>query len=149
MRCRTGEQDACARFIEPFAPQREFAVSRYLREDLVDWEPLRTEFPGVEVQFSKNWSGEVARLRTGTLAALQELGPDRFGTHWRDARGIGGAYSAVAGRPFAERIAGYVGRRTGPYVSGPSVSPISTTLAIVLVVSSALLAVRLNRREMS
>lgn len=150
LRCRTGDLEACARFVEPFPTQRDYAVSRYFREDLVDREPLRTEFPGVEVQYSTSWSGEVGRLRDGTLAALLlELGPDRFGTLWRDARGIGGAYTAVAGRPFAVWIAEYVGRRTGPYVSGPSVSLLSTILAAVLILVSAVFTVRLTKRELT
>lgn len=149
VRCRTGTEEACLRWLspDPAAP----ALFEQSREGVraIDRTPLSTVAPGTEAYQSGSWGGDLYLLRGGLLGTMaSELGPERFGSLWRDTRPLEESFRANEGRTLGAWVADYVAERTEPYVAGPGLRLLPIVLSLALVVGATLLGIfRSPRRQ--
>lgn len=149
VRCRTGAEESCLRFISP-DPARPPIFEESRGGAVIDRTPLATVAPGTEVDHSGFWGGDRYLLRgvlLGTLAA--ELGPERFGALWRDPRSLEESFRANEGRTLGAWVAEYVAARTEPYVAGPGLAMLPIALSLALLVGATLLAVYRSPRQLT
>ncbi len=148
MRCRLEILEACEQLVDAEAASQ---VSYYdaFRGDTIDRSALTTEFPGVDVVKSGGW-WEDRRLHLGIVGALAtELGPERFGSLWRDPRGLKEAFASQSGRPFAQWVADYVAALLAPRPRGPAIPAFATIVALAIITAAAGLAVTRAPRRMT
>lgn len=135
--CAAGDTDACTRMLV----ERRLGFW-FQRSDTL----MRDATPGAFAMHPF-----VTFQTPGTYLALMraELGDERFGEFWRSDAGPADAYEAISGRPLGDFVYDDLMLHAEPHRPGPLHAGLPLGLGLAIGVASAVLAVRLTRRQQS